>query len=464
MSKARSIFRCAECGGRQRPSGRGGARRAASGTPWSRSSTCPRRCALAGWAAAIDRGRPHRRGRHRRVAARAPPASPSSTGCSAAGSCPGRSRCSAASPGIGKSTLLLQVASAGGRRRAHGASTSRPRSPSSRCGSGPSGSARSRPELWLASRDRAARTSLAAPRRGAARPGGRRLDPDRARPRARLGARLGRPGARVRRTGWCSEAKARGRRRGARRPRHQGRRRWPGPRVLEHVVDTVLAFEGDRHHALRLLRAVKHRFGSTDELGRVRDDRRPGSRAVPDPSGLFLADRRPGVPGSVVVPTLEGHRPLLVEVQALVAESPSAVAAAVGPGRRPRPAGRCCWPCSSQRAGVAVRRRRRLRPGRRRRAGASSRAPTRRWPWPSRRSLVGVPLPADLVACGEVGLGGELRQVAPDASGGWPRRPGWASRAAIVPRSAPEPPAGHRGVRGPTVARGRRAGRPADRA
>ena len=94
-----------------------------------------------------------------------------------------------------------------------------------------------------------------------------------------------------------------------------------GPRVLEHLVDTVLAFEGERHHALRLLRAVKHRFGSTDELG-LFEMTDAGLAGVPDPSALFLADRRPGTPGSVVAPVLDGHRPLLVEVQALVVPSP----------------------------------------------------------------------------------------------------------------------------------------------
>src|SRR5438309_3877433 len=71
-----------------------------------------------------------------------------------------------------------------------------------------------------------------------------------------------------------------------------------GPRVLEHIVDTVLSFEGDRHHALRLLRAVKHRFGGTYELG-LFEMGEAGLVGVPDPSGLFLADRRLGVPGSV---------------------------------------------------------------------------------------------------------------------------------------------------------------------
>ena len=89
-----------------------------------------------------------------------------------------------------------------------------------------------------------------------------------------------------------------------------------GPRVLEHVVDTVLQFEGDRHHALRLLRASKHRFGPTNELG-LFEMAPSGLIGVPDPSSLFLADRRTGVPGSAVVPTMEGQRPIVVEVQAL---------------------------------------------------------------------------------------------------------------------------------------------------
>jgi DNA repair protein RadA/Sms len=95
-----------------------------------------------------------------------------------------------------------------------------------------------------------------------------------------------------------------------------------GPRVLEHVVDTVLSFDGDRHHAIRLLRAVKHRFGPTGELG-LFEMTGSGLEAVADPAGLFLADRRPGNSGSVVFPSMEGHRPLLVEIQALVVPTPA---------------------------------------------------------------------------------------------------------------------------------------------
>src|SRR5690606_21543974 len=90
-----------------------------------------------------------------------------------------------------------------------------------------------------------------------------------------------------------------------------------GPRVLEHMVDTVLHFEGDRHHAYRLLRAVKNRFGAAHELG-VFEMREKGLVEVESPSALFLSERAYGRSGSVVAATMEGTRPLLVEVQALV--------------------------------------------------------------------------------------------------------------------------------------------------
>ncbi len=90
-----------------------------------------------------------------------------------------------------------------------------------------------------------------------------------------------------------------------------------GPRVLEHLVDTVLYFEGDSGHAFRILRAVKNRFGSTNEIG-VFEMNDKGLCEVLNPSELFLAERPMGVPGSVVIAALEGSRPLLVELQALV--------------------------------------------------------------------------------------------------------------------------------------------------
>jgi DNA repair protein RadA/Sms len=91
-----------------------------------------------------------------------------------------------------------------------------------------------------------------------------------------------------------------------------------GPRVLEHLVDTVLYFEGEQHHAYRVLRAVKNRFGSTNELGVFQMGER-GLEEVANPSGFFLAERPKDAPGSVVVASLDGTRPLLLELQALVA-------------------------------------------------------------------------------------------------------------------------------------------------
>ena len=90
-----------------------------------------------------------------------------------------------------------------------------------------------------------------------------------------------------------------------------------GPRVLEHMVDTVLYFEGDRHHAYRILRAVKNRFGAANEIG-VFEMRDTGLREVTNPSEIFLSERSYGVSGSTVVCSLEGSRPVLVEIQALV--------------------------------------------------------------------------------------------------------------------------------------------------
>lgn len=93
-----------------------------------------------------------------------------------------------------------------------------------------------------------------------------------------------------------------------------------GPRVLEHVVDTVLYFEGEQGGGLRLLRAVKNRFGPTNEVG-VFEMEETGLKDVADASRLLLAERPEGAPGSAVLPSIEGTRPLLVEVQALAAKS-----------------------------------------------------------------------------------------------------------------------------------------------
>lgn len=90
-----------------------------------------------------------------------------------------------------------------------------------------------------------------------------------------------------------------------------------GPRMLEHMVDTVLYFEGDRHHAYRILRAVKNRFGSTNELG-IFEMGENGLEEVLNPSEVFLEERLAGSSGSAIVVSMEGTRPILVEVQALV--------------------------------------------------------------------------------------------------------------------------------------------------
>jgi DNA repair protein RadA/Sms len=209
-----------------------------------------------------------------------------------------------------------------------------------------------------------------------------------------------------------------------------------GPRVLEHIVDTVLAFEGERHHALRLLRATKHRFGPTNELGLFEMAGR-GLIGVPDPSQLFLGDRRTGVPGSAVVPTIEGQRPIVLEVQALTSPAPPNV-----PGRRTTQG------IDTNRLALLL-------------AVLQQRARIEVQPHDVYTSTVGGvrstepgldlavclavasaltdrPLPPDLVAFGEVGLGGELRQVAHT-----PRRLNEAARLgfrrAIAPRTSPDP-------------------------
>lgn len=104
-----------------------------------------------------------------------------------------------------------------------------------------------------------------------------------------------------------------------------------GPKLLEHLVDAVLSFEGDRTHAFRLVRTTKNRFGPAQEVA-VFEMVREGLREVPDPSALFLAERPRAAAGSLVVPTAEGSRPLLVEVQALVAPAVYGAARRVATG------------------------------------------------------------------------------------------------------------------------------------
>ncbi|VAW11741.1 DNA repair protein RadA, partial [hydrothermal vent metagenome] len=98
-----------------------------------------------------------------------------------------------------------------------------------------------------------------------------------------------------------------------------------GPRVLEHIVDTVLYFEGERYSTYRILRATKNRFGSTNELG-VFEMMSTGLSEVPNPSEIFLSERPKNSSGSVVVSILEGTRPFLIEVQGLVSRATFGIA------------------------------------------------------------------------------------------------------------------------------------------
>jgi len=206
-----------------------------------------------------------------------------------------------------------------------------------------------------------------------------------------------------------------------------------GPRTLEHLVDTVLSFEGDRHHALRMLTATKHRFGSAGELG-LFEMAESGLVGLADPSTLLLGVRRGAGPGMIVSPIIEGRRPLLVEVQALVsatrASTPRRVVQGIPPARLALllavleqsgriPLGsidvfvstvggiKVTEPAADLAVALAV-------------ASAIS----------------GVPIPAQVVAFGEIGLGGEIRQ-----SPGAPRRLSEAERLgfsrAFAPLSTP---------------------------
>jgi len=182
-----------------------------------------------------------------------------------------------------------------------------------------------------------------------------------------------------------------------------------GPRVLEHLVDVVLTFEGDRGHAFRLLRASKNRFGSTQEVG-VFTMTEHGLEGVPNPSELFLAERCVGSGGSCIAPIVEGTRPMLVEIQALVAQ------AGYGTARRTTLGfddGRLALLLAAldRRSDVDVLSSdvyvnvaggvRISEPGADLAVALALAS-----------SQLDKPLPADVAACGEIGLGGEVRRVA----------------------------------------------------
>ncbi|HEX3980559.1 MAG TPA: DNA repair protein RadA, partial [Acidimicrobiales bacterium] len=211
-----------------------------------------------------------------------------------------------------------------------------------------------------------------------------------------------------------------------------------GPRALEHMVDTVLSFEGDRHHSLRLLLAVKHRFGPTGELGlfEMGDN---GLNPVDDPGRLLLGDRLVGVPGGVVLPAVQGRRTLLVELQALVIPmgqaQPKRSVVGLDSGRLMMTLAVLARHADLPVLGLDV---------------FASVAGGIRVTEPAADLAVamavasaatGLPLPPDLAAVGEVGLAGEVRQVT-----NLPRRLEESARLGfdrvVVPASSPAGPPG----------------------
>ena len=211
-----------------------------------------------------------------------------------------------------------------------------------------------------------------------------------------------------------------------------------GPRLLEHLVDVVLHFEGDRHSTLRMVRAVKNRYGAADEIGCFQMTE-TGIEGLTDPSGLFLSRAEQQVPGTCVTVTIEGRRPLLAEVQALVSDasekSPRRVSSGLD-GQRVA----MVLAVAEKRAGTPI-------------AGKDVHTATvggMRVTDPGsdlalvlavRSATRDEPLPNGLVAIGEVGLSGEVRSVP-----GVQRRLAEAARlgftAAVVPVGSGTPPAG----------------------
>jgi DNA repair protein RadA/Sms len=216
-----------------------------------------------------------------------------------------------------------------------------------------------------------------------------------------------------------------------------------GPRALEHVVDTVLSFDGDRRTALRMLRAVKHRFGPTTEVGLF--DLTPcGLAPMADPSGVLLADRQAGLAGSVVTATVEGNRPLLVEVQALVTDPHRGEARRSAQGLA---GGRLAFLLAvlEQRVGVrlvdqdvfalAVGGVRLAEPGADLAVALAVASAAAGWP-----------VLDDVLACGEIGLGGEIRSV-PRLEERLAEAGRFGFTRAVVPWSSPPGPPGLKLVR-----------------
>ena len=220
-----------------------------------------------------------------------------------------------------------------------------------------------------------------------------------------------------------------------------------GPRALEHLVDVVVSFDGERHSTLRMVRATKNRFGPADEIGcfEIGD---AGVVGVPDPSHLFVSRRTAPVPGSCVTVTMEGSRPLLAEVQALVATSS---------GGSPRRAVSGLDPARVAMVNAVVERRGGVRLADADVFAASVGGVRITEPAADLALALAIasasadrPLPTGLVVLGEVGLSGEIRRV-----GGTGRRLAEAARqgytTALVPPDAGQAPPGMRLVEVPDL-------------
>lgn len=220
-----------------------------------------------------------------------------------------------------------------------------------------------------------------------------------------------------------------------------------GPRLLEHMVDTVVSFDRDGHGSLRFLRTVKHRFGPTSEVG-IFEMTGSGLQAVPDPSRRYLQDRRPSLPGSVVAPAVAGRRPFLAEVQALVAPVSGRSGQTAVQGLVDRRvdlvaavlASRAGYQAGTADVFLSVA------------GGASVHEPAGDLAvaLALASAIDGAPVAPDVVACGEVGLGGELRAV-PMLELRLQEAYRMGFRTAVVPASAGDGPTGLRLIRVGTV-------------
>lgn len=216
-----------------------------------------------------------------------------------------------------------------------------------------------------------------------------------------------------------------------------------GPRTLEHMVDTVVSLEGDRHHSLRFVRALKHRFGPTGDVG-ILEMRESGLCSIDDPGSLLLQDRKIDVPGSAVVPVLDGRRPLLVEIQALTSTTTRSGASSNSSRLGSRRSSRgfdarrleCLLAVLDRRAGVrlgdadvfvsAV-------------GGVTLSEPASDLPLALAlySSSAEIAMPDDLASFGEVGLAGEVRQV-PGSKQRLMECARLGFRSVITPESTPE--------------------------